>query len=132
LPTAADYAGNPNAKADPRGRSLRPLFEGKKVEWRDTLGVESQIGWMVVDNEGNKLIEYDFPYGGKSETQLLDLKADPYETRHFPRDESNAQTWAKLEAAMNDWFPESHRRTLSNGRTTKTKEESNKLRRRKR
>lgn len=34
LPTAADYAGNPNAKADPRGRSLRPLFEGKKVAWR--------------------------------------------------------------------------------------------------
>ncbi len=112
LPTAADYAGNPNAKADLRGRSLRPLFEGKKVEWRDTLGVESQIGWMVVDNEGHKLIEYDFPYGGKIETQLLDLEADPYETRHFPRDENNAQTWEKLEEAMNEWFPESHRRLL--------------------
>ncbi|MDP6524797.1 MAG: sulfatase-like hydrolase/transferase [Kiritimatiellia bacterium] len=112
LPTAADYAGNPNAKADPRGRSLRPLFEGKKVKWRDTLGVESQIGWMVVDNEGKKLIEYDFPPGGKIETQLLDLKADPYETRHFPRNDGNSKTWDKLEKALDEWFPESHRRIL--------------------
>jgi len=51
LPTAAVYAGTPNAKADPRGRSLRPLFEGKKVDWRDTIGVESGLfgrigGWI--------------------------------------------------------------------------------------
>jgi len=110
LPTVADYAGNPNAKADPRGRSLRPLFEGKKEGWRDTLGVESQIGWMVTDSDGHKLIEYDFPYGGKIETQLLDLKSDPYETRHFPRNDGNANTWDKLEKALDEWFPESHRR----------------------
>jgi choline-sulfatase len=110
LPTVADYAGNPNAKADPRGRSLRPLFEGKKTEWRDTLGVESQIGWMVVDNEGKKLIEYDFWRSGTIETQLLDLKADPYETRHFPRTEANAKTWDKLENSLNEWFPEEHRK----------------------
>lgn len=111
LPTVADYAGNPNGKADPRGRSLRPLFEGKNEGWRETLGVESQIGWMVVDNEGHKLIEYDYPYNGKTETQLLDLKADPYEMRHFPRNDGNAKTWAKLEGALGEWFPESHRRS---------------------
>jgi len=109
LPTAADYAGRPNAKADPRGRSLRPLFEGKKVDWRDTLGVESEVGWMVVDSKGHKLIEYDM--ADRIETQLLDLKADPYETRHFPRDGGNAKTWAQLEKALNEWFPEALRRS---------------------
>jgi len=109
LPTVADYAGNPDAKADPRGRSLRPLFEGRKVDWRENLGVESQIGWMLVDSEGHKLIEYDF-VSEKIETQLLDLKADPYETRHFPREDGNAKTWAKLEKALNEWFPETLRR----------------------
>ena len=109
LPTAADYAGIPDAKADPRGRSLRPLFEGRKVDWRETLGVESEVGWMLVDSKGHKLIEYDF-VSEKTETQLLDLKADPYETRHFPRDDSNALMWAELEKALNEWFPEAHRR----------------------
>jgi len=109
LPTAADYAGKPNATADPRGRSLRPLFEGKEVDWRVTLGVESEIGWMVVDSRGHKLIEYDM--AETIETQLLDLKADPYETRHFPRDGGNAKTWAQLEKALNEWFPEALRRS---------------------
>ena len=109
LPTAADYAGNPSAKADSRGRSLRPLFEGKKVEWRDTLGVESQIGWMVVDSGGHKLIEYDFPYGRGTETQLLDLEADPHETRHFLPEDGYQNEWKTLQRALNEWFPGEHR-----------------------
>jgi len=112
LPTAADYAGNPNAKADPRGRSLRPIFEGKKVPWRDTLGVESELGWMVTDSQGHKLIEYDRTEN--IETQLLDLKAEPHEMRHFPRNDDNAKTWDTLEASLDEWFPESHRRTPRN------------------
>ena len=44
LPTVCDYAGLPKAKADPRGRSLRPLIEGREVDgWRKTLGVEAQV-----------------------------------------------------------------------------------------
>ncbi|VGO13626.1 Arylsulfatase [Pontiella desulfatans] len=112
LPTAADYAGNPAAKADPRGRSMRPLFEGRNVEWRDTLGVESQIGWMVVNSDGKKLIEYDYPYNGKTETQMLDLKADPYETRHFLPEGDRKAAWDSLEKALNEWFPEGHRRMV--------------------
>ena len=34
LPTICDYAGLKGV-SDPRGKSLRPLFEGKDVPWRD-------------------------------------------------------------------------------------------------
>ena len=78
---------------------------------------------MVIDQEGKKLIEYDFPYGGNIETQLLDLKADPHEMRHFPR--NNAKTWDGLEKALDEWFPESHRRFLSNVRITKKEANGN-------
>ena len=73
-----------------------------------TFGVESEVGWMVVDSDGHKLIEYDLAQD--LETQLLDLKADPYEMRHFPRETENAHTWDKLESELDAWFPEAHRR----------------------
>ena len=103
LPTVCDYAGLPDAKADPRGRSLRPLIEGKAVEdWRPTLGVESQIGRMVVGDRV-KYIRYDV---GKEQEQLLDLRRDPGETRHFTNDPACAQLLARLRAAYDkDWFP---------------------------
>lgn len=53
LPTVCDYAGI-REQADPRGRSLKPLFEGKDVDWRKSLGVESEIGRMVVSEDGYK------------------------------------------------------------------------------
>ena len=104
LPTVCDYAGI-QGKADPRGRSLRPLLEGREVPWRETLGVESEIGRMVVDQDGCKYIRYDF-VPNLIEEQLLDLKADPGETRHFTNDPAYA---AKLKGLRQDydtrWFP---------------------------
>jgi len=103
LPTVCDYAGLPAAQADPRGRSLRALIEGKPVpSWRETLGVESQIGRMVVGH-GAKYIRYDV--GGKQE-QLLDLREDPGETRHVTGDPAHGPTLARLRAAYEkEWFP---------------------------
>ncbi len=79
LPTLCDYAGIAGA-SDPRGRSLRPLFEGQPVEWRTTLGVESEIGWMVVGPDKLKYIRYDIT---GTEERLHDLSRDPYEKTHF-------------------------------------------------
>lgn len=102
LPTLCDYAGI-EGSADPRGRSLRPLFEGREAVWRKTLGVESEIGRMVVDQDGLKYIRYD---AVGIEEQLLDLVKDPYETRHFTTDQGYAE---KLEYLRNEyetkWFP---------------------------
>jgi choline-sulfatase len=102
LPTVCDYAGIKGV-ADPRGKSLRPLFEGSNVKWRDTLGVESEIGRMVVRKDKLKYIKYDVE---GIEEQLLDLNSDPYETTHFTDDPKYALQLAELrESFETKWFP---------------------------
>ena len=102
LPTVCDYAGIKGV-ADARGKSLRALFERADVNWRDTLGVESEIGRMVVDKDKLKYIRYD--YQGKEE-QLLDLDKDPYETTHFTDDPKYVSKLAELRKSFeSEWFP---------------------------
>ncbi len=102
LPTVCDYAGI-KAVADPRGRSLRPLFEGRRHNWRETLGVESEVGRMVVHRDGYKYMVYDL--AGK-EVQLLDLNKDPYETTHFTNAPDHRSILKKLaETYDTEWFP---------------------------
>jgi arylsulfatase A-like enzyme len=102
LPTVCDYAGI-KAEADPRGRSLRPLFGGKDTDWRKTLGVESEIGRMVVDEEGYKYIKYD---AVGVEEQLMDLNKDPFETIHFTNNKTHSEILSKLRKSFEDeWFP---------------------------
>jgi choline-sulfatase len=103
LPTVLDYAGHPGAKADPRGRSVRPFVEGKGAgEWRKTLGVEAEVGRAVIGDRV-KYIRYDLH---QEQEQLLDLKADPGEPRHFTNDPARAETLAELRKAFDEeWFP---------------------------
>ena len=102
LPTVCDYAGI-KAEADPRGRSLRPLFEGKDIDWRKTLGVESEIGRMVVDEDGYKYLRYD---AVGTEERLMDLNEDPYETRHFTKNKTHAEQLSRLRKSFDEeWFP---------------------------
>ena len=101
LPTVCDYA-EVKGVADKRGRSLRPLFEGKKVKWRDTLGVESEIGRMVVCKDKLKYIRYDVE---GIEEQLLDLNKDPFETKHFTeKPEYAARLDALRKSYDSEWF----------------------------
>ncbi|MBT7094043.1 MAG: sulfatase-like hydrolase/transferase [Bacteroidetes bacterium] len=103
LPTICDIAGI-EGRSDPRGRSLTPLFKGKSdnIEWRSTLGVESEIGRMVVDQDGFKYIRYDRV---GIEEQLLNLNEDPYETTHFTNDPNYAEKLRALrEAYDTEWF----------------------------
>lgn len=103
LPTVCDYAGI-KAVADPRGRSLRPLLEGKREKWRKTLGVESEPGRMVVSEDGYKYIQYDL---AGLEEQLLDLNLDPWETTHFTDSLSHQEKLKELrEIFQTKWFPE--------------------------
>ena len=102
LPTVCDYAGVVG-KSDPRGKSLRPLFEGKKVNWRKTLGVESEIGRMVVSEDKLKYIRYDTE---GIEEQLLDLNKDPYETKHFTHQAEYNKKLNEMRKQFNqEWFP---------------------------
>ena len=103
LPTVCDYAGV-EGKADPRGRSLRPLFEGQKTAWRKTLAAEGEISRMVVDEEGYKYVRYD---AVGTEERLMDLNKDPYETTHFTNDTAYAHKLSELRKTFDtEWFPD--------------------------
>lgn len=103
LPTVCDYAGI-KVKADLRGKSLKPLFEGKAVEWRTTLGVEGEIGRMVVSEDGYKYVRYD---AVGFEERLMDLNKDPYEKTQFAKDSSYAFILSSLRKEFEDiWFPD--------------------------
>jgi len=102
LPTLCDYAGV-DGKSDPRGRSLRPLMEQKDIDWRQTLGVESEIGWMVVDGDNMKYVKYD---AAGIEERLHDLNKDPYETTHFTDDPGYQPKLDFLRKELAQvWFP---------------------------
>lgn len=102
LPTVCDFAGIKGI-ADPRGMSLRPLLEGKNMAWRNTLGVESEIGRMVVSKDKFKYIKYD---ADGIEEQLLNLNKDPYETRHFTNDPKYKEKLLELKKTFeSEWFP---------------------------
>ena len=101
LTTVCDFAGI-KGQSDPRGLSVRAIVEGKKVPaWRTSLGVESEIGRMVVGDRC-KYIKYD---AKGEEVQLLDLKQDPHETRHFTNEESHKAMLAQMKQEFEEWFP---------------------------
>ncbi|MCY1723475.1 sulfatase-like hydrolase/transferase [Prolixibacteraceae bacterium Z1-6] len=102
LPTVCDYAGI-KGEVDPRGRSLKPLFEGKNIDWRETLAVEGEISRMVVNEDGYKYVRYD---AVGMEERLMDLNIDPFETTHFTNDESHSDVLSKLRKSFEEeWFP---------------------------
>ena len=101
LPTVCDYAGV-TGQSDPRGLSVKSIAEGKApATWRTSLGVESEIGRMVVGDKC-KYIKYD---AAGPEEQLLDLKQDPFETKHFTNEPGHAKLLAKMRKEFTEWFP---------------------------
>ncbi len=102
LPTVCDYAGI-KGQSDPRGISLKPLFEGNKIESRKTLGVESEIGRMVVSEDGFKYVRYD---AIGTEERLMDLNIDPYEKTHVTNEQSYSEVLSRLRKSFDEeWFP---------------------------
>ncbi|MFQ3587974.1 MAG: sulfatase-like hydrolase/transferase [Fimbriimonadaceae bacterium] len=76
LPTLCDFAGA-EVPEGLEGRSIRPILEGERPEWREYLRVESEVGEMLVGRR-YKYLRYTL---GADEEQLLDLETDPGETR---------------------------------------------------
>jgi len=77
LPTLCDYAGV-SVPTNLAGRSFRPIVEGRCDDWREHLCMESEIGRMIV-TDGYKYMLHD---EGAHREQLLDMSADPHETRN--------------------------------------------------
>ena len=77
-------------------------MRGKTLKWRETLGVESEIGKMVVDQDGLKYIRYD---AAGLEEQLLNLKEDPFETTHFTKNPAYNEQLVHLRKIFDtEWF----------------------------
>jgi choline-sulfatase len=85
MATVCDYAGT-EAPPNCRGRSLRPLLEGRDVPWREfvvsghhlTQDRQTSAGHMV-RTERFKYVKY----AGDPVEQLFDMQADPWETRNL-------------------------------------------------
>ena len=81
FPTICDYIG---IKSSPhqRGRSLRPLLEGKNVQWRSMvaceLGSNDTFARMIRTDRYKYAKYFDDPM-----EQLFDMKADPGETKNL-------------------------------------------------
>jgi choline-sulfatase len=95
MPTVCDYAGA-KTPANVHGRSLRPLMEGKPVEWRSCVVAEVQQTGRMVRTADYKYARFE----GDPVEQFFDMKNDPWETKNLAGE-------AKCAAAMED-----HRKLL--------------------
>ncbi len=97
FPTLCDYAGIAPPDIQ-RGRTLRPLLEDRKADWRRRVFAQSKVaGRMVVDER------YKFARYYDSETvQLFDLLHDPEETRNVAYDADHQARRRDLASAIDD------------------------------
>lgn len=92
LPTVCDFAGA-EIPPDLDGMSMRPLYEDDAdAGWRSYLNVESEIGYMVMDDR-YKYMRFD---EGDNAEQLINLQDDPHETRNAINDPESAMVLAEL------------------------------------
>ena len=98
-PTLCDYAGI-NPPNNMRGRSLKPLFEGKSVMWRDYLVTEipGNIG-RLIRTQRYKYIAYK----GDPVEQLFDMQNDPGETKNLAPSSQYASTLSEHRKLLGDW-----------------------------
>lgn len=103
--TLCDYAG---VELDPeryRGRSLRPVVEGRQQTLHDEVFVETLLsgvgipGWSVVSPR----YKYVFYQWGRNREALYDLENDPGEMVNLAVDRRYAGELARLRRKMYEW-----------------------------
>ncbi len=103
--TVCDYAG---VQLDPRryrGRSLRPVAEGRQQTLHEEVFIETLLsgagirGWSIVEDD----YKYVFYQWGRNREQLYDLRNDRGEMVNLAVDRRHAATLARLRARMYDW-----------------------------
>jgi choline-sulfatase len=98
MSTLCDFAGIP-APAVVRGRSLRPLVEGRRVEWREFVAAEMQQVGRMVRTDRYKYVRYrDDPV-----EQLFDMRADPWEMRNLADEAVYAGDVARHRRLLDRW-----------------------------
>ena len=97
-PTLCDFAGV-EAPPDARGRSLRPLVEGKSREWREFVVSECLISGRMLRTPEYKFVAFkDDPV-----LQLFDMRSDPWEMTNLAEDARHASTLSDLRKRLADW-----------------------------
>jgi choline-sulfatase len=87
--------------ADLAGRSVRPLMQqSAPTEWRTFLPLESEIGYMVMDNR-YKYMRFD---KGKHNEQLIDLQLDNGEMRNAIADSIHQEALEELKRQFAETF----------------------------
>lgn len=104
IPTLCDFAG-----IDPppslRGRSVRPLAEGRSVEsWPDQVVVESKAGRMVRSGRF-KYVVYE---SGEHPEQLIDLASDPGEMVNLAEDPDYRDVLLEHRKRLRHWVETTH------------------------
>jgi len=98
FPTICDVTGaTPPEKL--AGESLRPIWEGKKPQIRDSVFLPFSGLMRSLRDERWKLIVYP-PTGHR---ELFDLQADPHEMKNLAADPARAGEIERLTALMADW-----------------------------
>ncbi len=98
MPTMCDYAGLAPPQ-NTRGKSLRPLLEGKPTQWRDFVPAEVAITGRMIRTSGYKYIAYQ----GDPVEQLFDMKNDPWETKNLAGESRHAATLTEHRKLLEDW-----------------------------
>ena len=87
MPTIVDYVGQP-VPPDVHGRSLRPLIEGRRVEWRDYAFCQRAMRLRMLRTR-----RYKYAYGLKPQMRALyDLENDPNEDHNLADEAAHADT----------------------------------------
>lgn len=97
-PTLCDFAG---VEAPPlaRGRSLRPLAEGRSTEWREFIVSECLITGRMLRTPEYKFVAFkDDPV-----EQLFDMRTDPWEMHNLAEESKHAGTASDLRKRLADW-----------------------------
>lgn len=103
--TVCDYAGVTLDSTHYRGRSLRPVVEGRQTTLHDGVVVETLLsgvgirGWSVIE----KKYKYVLYQWGRNREQLFDLESDPGEMVNLAVDRRYAPELARLRAQLYDW-----------------------------
>lgn len=78
--TILDYAGLPQTEQERDGKSLKPLLEGKPVDWPDSVVTEcSGIGAILFSQRMFRKDTMKYVFNAGDVDELYDLANDPYE-----------------------------------------------------
>ena len=98
VPTLCDYAGV-KTPAGVVGRTLRPLLEGKRTEWRELVVAEVAGGGRMIRTAGHKYVAYpDDPV-----EQLFDMQGDAGETKNLAPESAHASALESHRKLLKDW-----------------------------